>query len=340
MKINNRTRFPVADDGETYEFKYAHNETYGKINDMIETYWQLYESGQISQGYFANMAKVLDGVDNTNPDEEAFRERIINIINQYELDSQTMINNYRTSSFNNKHNVLLVAHSQGNLFGNKMYALLTDEEKQKFQMVSVATPANSVTANYSLDAPYTTVNGDLIMAAIKNSFPSNADGFGHTFVDSYLNSATLATRLKINTDITNEVILLDKNSCNKKYQHFRWIGYQCQSRQDTELEVDIYGTPVNSNPNQLVSEEFIESDVRQRVAFQNGICPLSNWDYRTSVPKYDKNGCSAYTFTDTSGYGIDGNVAWVYNNQYQNNYTCTTYNMDLNVAVKLNDMQE
>jgi len=117
---------------------------------MIETYWQLYESGQISQGYFANMAKVLDGVDNTNPDEEAFRERIINIINQYELDSQTMINNYRTSSFNNKHNVLLVAHSQGNLFGNKMYALLTDEEKQKFQMVSVATPANSVTANMFL----------------------------------------------------------------------------------------------------------------------------------------------------------------------------------------------
>ena len=124
-------RFSIADDGITYDFKYAHNETYGVINDLIETHWQLYESGQISDLYFSFVASALDSLDNANSDEDAFRKRLQNIIYLYELDTDVMLNNYRTNSFNSKHNVLLVAHSQGNLFGNKMYDLFTSEEEEK-----------------------------------------------------------------------------------------------------------------------------------------------------------------------------------------------------------------
>ena len=139
-------------------------------------------------------------------------------------------------------------------------------------------------------------------------------------------------------NIAKAVERLDENSC-KLYQYYRWIAYECSTRQDTELEVDIYGTPVTTS-NVLIREEYVESDIRQRVALEDGVCPLIGWDYRTSTPQYDKDGCSAYTFTDTSSDSIDGTLTWVYNTQYQNNYTCTTYNMSLEVATKLNDMQE
>ncbi len=337
MQVNNRTRFPVVEDGE--------------INDMIETYWQLYESGQIGELYFSFVAKALDGVDNTNPDEEAFRERIRNIIATYNLDIATMIKNYRTDSLDARHNVLLVAHSQGNLFGNQMYALLTDKEKEKFKMVSVATPANNVTGNYSLDAPYTTIVLDYTIAAIKNSFPGNAGGFGHTFVDSYLNSGTFKTRAKINSDITNAVNLLDQNSCKKEYDYYRFMSYICPTRQDQELVVDIYGTDINGTANTLRREEYITSDVRVRV-FEDtsgvGECPLTSDDYRASVSSYDKNGCRAYTFTDTSGenffcdpqiYDICREDEYILDNVSTSTYssivTCSTYNMDANILSTL-----
>jgi hypothetical protein len=38
MRLHNPAKFSIADEGVTYDFKYAHNETYGKINDLIETH--------------------------------------------------------------------------------------------------------------------------------------------------------------------------------------------------------------------------------------------------------------------------------------------------------------
>lgn len=245
-----------------------------------------------------------------------------------------MLNKYKNESFNNKHNVLLIAHSQGNLFANKMYELLTDKEKEKFAMVSVATPAGTVAKG----GGYTTLHDDWVIKGIPNSLSSNADGSGHSFVESYLNNPVYESVEAIATNIRDAVDSLDVNSCTK-YLYFRWIGYMCPSRQSTELEVDIYGSKV-INSNGWTTEDLITSDTRQRVPLQNDVCPLQGWDYRTDVSEYNKNGCLAYTFTDTSGYGMESNVAWVYNNQYQNRYTCTTYNMNLDVAIKLNDMQE
>jgi hypothetical protein len=331
MQLHYPSRFSIADEGVTYDFKYAHNETYGVINDLIETHWQLYESGQISKLYFSFVASALDSVDNTNASNNAYLQRVQNIINQYELDTATMLDKYRTNSFNSKHNVLLVAHSQGNLFGNKMYELLSSDEKDKFAMVSVATPANSVAKG----GGYTTLHNDWVIKGIPNSLSSNANGSGHSFVESYLNNPIYSSVEAIALNINNAVNLIDQNSC-AQYKHFRWISYMCSTRQSTELEVDIYGSKI-INDYGMTKEELVVSDKRERVVSQNGSCPLNGWDYRTSVSAHDKNGCSAYTFDDTSGnyHSLD----YIAAQTYDNDYTCTQYNMDSAVTEKLRSLQ-
>jgi hypothetical protein len=54
--------------------------------------------------------------------------------------------------------VLLVVHSQGNLFGNQTYIFLSPTQRASFGMVSVATPASFVAGG----GPYTTLHQDFI----------------------------------------------------------------------------------------------------------------------------------------------------------------------------------
>ncbi|WP_457745006.1 hypothetical protein [Sulfurimonas sp.] len=333
MQDHSPQKFTIENEGVTYNFKYAHNETYGVINDLIETFWQLYDSGQISKMYFSFVAGALNGLDNTNPANSAYIQRLQNIINQYNLNTGVMLNQYRDNSFSKNHNVLLVAHSQGNLFGNKMYELFSSDEKKRFAMVSVATPADHVAKG----GGYTTLDNDPVIMLILDSLPSNASGFGHSFVESYLNNPTYKSVEAIANNINAAVDLLDKNSCST-YKYFRWIAYMCPSRSDTELEVGIYGSRVNSSGAWL-KEELVANDSKIRIPFgSNGQCPLQGWDYRTDVSAYDKNGCNAYTFDDTSG-GYH-TLEYIASQTYDNGYTCTKYKMSLNITEKLRALQK
>lgn len=326
MQLNYPSRFKTADEGVTYNFKYAHNETYGVINDLIETHWQLYESGQIGQLYFSFVASALDSVDNTNMDNNAYLKRVQNIINQYELDTVAMLNRYRINSFNSKHNVLLIAHSQGNLFGNKMYEILNSDEKDKFAMVSIATPANAVAKG----GGYTTLHNDWVIKGIPNSLPSNADGSGHSFIESYLNNPIFSSVETIALNIKSAVNTLDENSC-VAYRYFRLIGYICHSRIDQELEVDIYGTKEN------YSEELVATDTKIRVALNSdGKCPLTKDDFTTGIPKYDKGSCMAYRVDDTSYQPLEH----ILNKKYESLFTCSTYEMNPVVAEQLKGLQK
>ncbi|WP_345975598.1 hypothetical protein [Sulfurimonas sp. HSL3-7] len=71
------------DRGLTYNFKYAHNKTYGTLTDLIESYWQLFESGQISEGYFTFVARLLDG----SLTEDGFLDDLKTIISQSDGDT-------------------------------------------------------------------------------------------------------------------------------------------------------------------------------------------------------------------------------------------------------------
>jgi hypothetical protein len=280
---------------------------------------------------------VLNGIDIFNPQHNTFRERLLNIISQYDDNTASMLQTYRSSSFDQRHNVLLVAHSQGNLFGNKINELLTTKEKERFRMVSVATPADNVAGDFTLSALYTTLAGDIVIAAIPGSFAGNASGFGHTFVESYLFGSAGAAS-KIDADIRSAAEALDALSC-KSYLYFRWISYLCPNGNDhptgQELIVDIMGSFPDGSVNR---EEHVVSDTRIKAPKdENGNCLISGWDYRTATPNYDKGGCMAYTFDDTSGnyHTID----YIANHVYENAASCTKYMMDPSVADTLKAMQ-
>ncbi len=154
------TRLDPQKEGVDYVFKYAYNPSYGKREDLIETFWQLKESGQISDGYFGAVYAALTWEEDTK-----FYNKLSEVIREYKSDITTMFTLYKTSSFDKHHNVLLVAHSQGNLFGNKMYTLLNDEQKVKFRMVSVGTPADHVMeANQT--SPYVTLIHDPVKCSV------------------------------------------------------------------------------------------------------------------------------------------------------------------------------
>ena len=125
-------------------------------------------------------------------------------LESYDLSRQ--ISSYQRS-LDKGHKILVVAHSQGNLFTNKAYSLLSHPFKESnFRMFGMATPAGSVlgnTAATSLD--YITIKGDQIAATglDGNRLPSNIDitdledensGLKH-FLATYLNTPTTVNAL-------------------------------------------------------------------------------------------------------------------------------------------------
>lgn len=175
-----------------YSFKYIHNPDHGFNNDMMETYYQLKESGQISDGFFHTMVSFFAG----DIPESTLHEKIISIMLTYDEDVTSIYNKYYTLSFSQKHNVLLVAHSQGNLIGNKVYTLLSEAEKKKFRMISVATPASYVKIK-GQTSPYVTAHADLVInnPLIPNHLPTNVAGTGHNFIHTYLDAHSDARHL-------------------------------------------------------------------------------------------------------------------------------------------------
>jgi len=172
-------RLDRQEEGITYTFRHAYNPSHGTTDDLIETFYQLKESGQITGGYFFGVYVALAAESNA----EEFLRKLQTIISNYDSDISQMYNIYNVASFKKKHNVLLVAHSQGNLFGNKMYTLMSDTQKDKFRMVSVATPANTSIG------PYVTADLDYVIAGIPDHLSANVDGVGHTFIGTYLGSS-------------------------------------------------------------------------------------------------------------------------------------------------------
>ena len=146
---------------------------------------------------------------------------------------------------------------------------------------------------------------------------------------------TFETRMKINSDITNAVNLLDQNIC-ATYKYFRFIAYMCPSRSDTELEVGIYGSRV-INSSGVLKEELVTNDSKIRIPRDsNGQCPLQGWDYITDIPTYDKDGCTAYRFDDTSYQILD----YLAGQTYDNEYTCAQYQLSSSVYDTLKALEQ
>jgi hypothetical protein len=181
---------------EVLAFDVAYNGTHGLPLDLLEStvqvlagntsrFWRLFWGLEIMPDWFADKFILLAGA--------LDRSALVT------TDSlKEHVTTYKTKIAEGK-KVLLVAHSQGSLFGNQAYSLLNYREQQSFGMVSVANIDNSV---LGADAPYTSLNTDkviLALIAVQIALPSkpmapntenlaaeSADSLGHSFIQSYM----------------------------------------------------------------------------------------------------------------------------------------------------------
>jgi len=239
-----RTSTPLnkADQNKLFQWKLAYNPSGGTSDDLIETFYQLKESGQITEGYFTFILNITTGDLTIKEAVEKYRQ----IVSTYKKDFDIIYRQYENSSFSKKHNILLVAHSQGNLFGNKMYTLMTDAQKEKFRMVSVGTPANHV-MEPNQTAPYVTLYGDFVIRSIPDSLSANTNGGGHTFVGAYLGK--IDARIKISAHIkTAYDDLIQTMTCNKYWA--------INMALHTEGYMEVFGYPVLGGRNVYVRESI------------------------------------------------------------------------------------
>ncbi len=173
--------------------KLQYNWSHGSMIDVLETFYQLKEAGQISEEWFFTfvdelMAKQISDI--TDEDVKSLREQIINmIISVEENEVDKMLVKYYDESLKYGHRVLLVSHSQGNLFANRVHEKINPTEyKNYFANLQVASPASEVKTQ---KGDYVTGFVDPIINPIPGSMSSNADldfPGGHKFVEAYLAS--------------------------------------------------------------------------------------------------------------------------------------------------------
>jgi hypothetical protein len=185
-----------------------------QIYDVIETFYQLREEGQISINIYLFAQTVMSA---TTAVTVAAIDSIMHwYVSGIESDNlAVMRKKYDDESFNKSHRVLLIAHSQGNMFGNAVYDRL-GWKQEYFRMVSIATPAKRVADGY---APYTTFECDSIInqnaiGGIPGHLPGRVpctqnerDGDGHRLIPFYLANANSVSEIMQNVE--NQLLDLD-----------------------------------------------------------------------------------------------------------------------------------
>ncbi|MDR4508696.1 MAG: hypothetical protein MRJ65_10775 [Candidatus Brocadiaceae bacterium] len=186
----------------------AYNPSNGLLEDFMETVEQIIDSN------YSLFWRFLSGLD-ILPDE--IQDEWIAISNRIDADIisanpsiQEHIDTYDEYLREGKQ-IMLVAHSQGNLFGNIAYLGLDSHYIDGFGIVSVANPDTHVENG----GPYTTIEEDYVILPLQMTFPfalpANVDNFfgpvnlddwsGHKFIDSYM-----APGHEAETKILNDVV--------------------------------------------------------------------------------------------------------------------------------------
>lgn len=154
-----------------------------RMGDQASSYWRWLGSLEVAPDWF----------------QDAMREMAINFdLAEVLVDDDLRRHVQRYQGLLMEGNrVLVVAHSQGNLYANSAYANLANDHRipmEAFGIVSVATPASYVAGN----GPYFTLMYDLVISAVQMALPSTLPGNvvntisdldwkHHSFIDSYLN---------------------------------------------------------------------------------------------------------------------------------------------------------
>ena len=196
--------------GKKYAFKIAynwhgmyrndpdHDEKFKQFFDLAETYVQMKEAGQVDNH---SLFKMLEWfiIDNGYPEE--FKEKLkayVYLATITHLSNvQEMAADYQELSFDKGHRVLLISHSQGNLWANDMVKTFKPWQRDYFRNVGVAVPADHLEAK----SRYTTLSCDKVMMIIPGHLDWNEKCYGveeisgHEFVRSYLRNANSEQRI-------------------------------------------------------------------------------------------------------------------------------------------------
>ena len=118
----------IIKNNQTLQAKYGkvklqYNYSYGAMLDVLEVYYQLKEAGQVNDLEFFAVMMILTGGNPVLSTEAylALKSKMPFVEQTEETDVNAMIQKYYFESFRYAHRVLLVSHSQGNLFANRVY---------------------------------------------------------------------------------------------------------------------------------------------------------------------------------------------------------------------------
>jgi hypothetical protein len=202
----------TPEEFEVLKFDVAYNDTHGLPLDLLESTAQVL-TGNISGfwRYLWELAPVPDWF----ADKFILLSSVLDYSALITTDSlKNHVNTYRTAIAEGK-KVILVAHSQGNLFGNQAYKILSTSEKRSFGMVSVANADNNVLGNYTEQAVYTTLINDRVilklidlqlhlptspMSPNTENLTVSEDPRGHSFIASYMVEGSVS-EIQITGDI-------------------------------------------------------------------------------------------------------------------------------------------
>lgn len=188
----------------------SYNASEGTIEDLLETF------EQNAQTNYSQFWRFLAGLD---PMPDFLQDKLKEIAN--EVDAEVVQANPAVQKHIEKYNkhlsegnkVVVVAHSQGNLFANIAYLGINSQYIEGFGVVSVGNPDDHVAGSGS----YTTLEEDIIIGNVPGSLLANLDNFfainlfdltGHTFAKSYMASGHQA-ETKILSDAVNRINALN-----------------------------------------------------------------------------------------------------------------------------------
>jgi len=198
------------------EVKLQYNWGQGTMLDVLETYYQLKEVGQVADYQFFAVIAILTGGNPALTFSAITSQKLIEPLTRgwEQGNVDDMSQKYYDESFKLSHKVLLVSHSQGNMFANRAYDNINPTKyKNYFANLQVASPASEVKAE---KGDYVTLSTDLtsadpIINPIPGSMSPNASGdSGHAFVSAYLSQADPLT--KITTKMKRLLANLDTES--------------------------------------------------------------------------------------------------------------------------------